>query len=197
MKRMLVKDLANHLEQEVRVKGWIYRIRRLSQVTFLILRDRTGTIQVVVDPDVIKDTQVSTESVVDIQGFVTPEPRSRAGYELVASQIEVLSLAENLPININGEELNIPLDTVLDNRVLSLRHAKVNPIFKVQAALAQAFQEFLNQEGFIQVFTPKIVASGTEGGTELFALQYFEEKAYLAQSPQFYKQMLVGAGYER
>lgn len=197
MKRMLVKDLANHLEQEVRVKGWIYRIRRLSQVTFLILRDRTGTIQVVVDPDVIKDTQVSTESVVDIQGFVTPEPRSRAGYELVASRIEVLSLAENLPININGEELNIPLDTVLDNRVLSLRHAKVNPIFKVQAALAQAFQEFLNQEGFIQVFTPKIVASGTEGGTELFALQYFEEKAYLAQSPQFYKQMLVGAGYER
>ena len=197
MKRVLVEELSSHLEQEVLVKGWVYRIRRLSQVTFLILRDRTGVIQVVVNPDLIKNIHVSTESVVEIRGFVQPEPRARAGYELLASKIAVLALAENLPISINGAELNVPLDIALDNRVLSLRHSKINPIFKIQAALVQAFQEFLNKEGFVQVFTPKIVASGTEGGTELFALQYFEEQAYLAQSPQFYKQMLVAAGYER
>ena len=197
MRRVLVNELSSYLEQEVVVKGWIYRIRRLSQVTFLILRDRTGMIQVTVEPDLIADLHLTTESVVEIQGSVTPEPRSRVGYELVAGRIEVLSLAQNLPININGEELNVPLDVALDNRVLSLRHTKINPIFKIQAALVHGFQDFLNQEGFVQVFTPKIVASGTEGGTELFALEYFEEKAYLAQSPQFYKQMLVGSGFER
>ena len=98
--------------------------------------------------------------------------------------------------NVNGEELNIPLELALDHRVLSLRHAKTNAVFKIQAALVQAFQDFSTQK-LCQVFTPKIVASGTEGGTELFPVEYFEETAYLAQSPQFYKQMLVGAGYER
>lgn len=197
MRRVLIAELNSYLGKEVRISGWIHRIRRLSQVTFLILRDRTGMIQVVVDPALIENTQISTESVVDIRGLVKPEPRSMAGYELLAQSIEVLALAEHLPIQINGNELNIPLETVLDHRVLSLRHAKVNPIFKVQAELVHAFQEFLNGEGFVQVFTPKIVLGGTEGGTELFALEYFEEKAYLAQSPQFYKEMLVGAGYER
>ncbi len=197
MKRVLVEELVHYLEREVVMKGWVLRTRRLSQVTFLLLRDRTGVIQVVVDSGLIKDIDISTESVLQIQGFVKPEPRSKVGFELVAEKITVLSLAENLPFNINGEELNVPLDIALDNRVLSLRHTKVNPVFRIQAALVQAFQAFLNSEGFVQVFTPKIVASGTEGGTELFALDYFEEKAYLAQSPQFYKQMLVGAGFER
>ncbi|HKM43578.1 MAG TPA: aspartate--tRNA(Asn) ligase [Limnochordia bacterium] len=197
MKRVLIEELVNCLEQEVLVKGWVLRIRRLSQVNFLVLRDRTGVIQVVVDPLLLKDVEISTESVVEIVGLVKPEPRSKVGFELVAQTIKVLSLAGNLPINVNGQELNVPLDIALDNRVLSLRHAKVNPVFRIQAALGQAFQEFLNKEGFVQVFTPKIVVSGTEGGTELFALDYFEEKAYLAQSPQFYKQMLVGAGFER
>ena len=137
-----MKELGSYLEQEVLVKGWVYRIRRLSQVTFLILRDRTGMVQVVVDPDLIADVHLTTESVVKIQGSVKPEPRSRVGYELVAGRIEVLSLAENLPININGAELNVPLDIALDNRVLSLRHTKINPIFKIQAALVQAFQDF-------------------------------------------------------
>ncbi len=197
MTRVLVEELVQYLEKEVVVKGWVLRIRRLSQVTFLLLRDRTGVIQVTLDPALFEDVQISTESVVEITGLLKAEPRSKVGYELVAQTITVLSLAENLPININGEELNLPLDIALDHRVLSLRHTKVNPVFRIQAVLAQAFQEFLNSEGFVQVFTPKIVASGTEGGTELFALEYFEEKAYLAQSPQFYKQMLVGAGFER
>ena len=105
------------------------------------------------------------------------------GFEVAVSTIGVLSAAGPLPININGPTLNVPLELVLDNRVLTLRHATINPIFRIQAALAQGFQSFLIREGFTQVFTPKIVASGTEGGTELFSVQYFDEKAYLCQSP--------------
>ncbi|NMB19432.1 MAG: aspartate--tRNA(Asn) ligase, partial [Firmicutes bacterium] len=197
MKRILIEELSNCREEQVMVKGWVLRIRRLSQVVFLILRDRTGILQVVVEPSLLEGAEISTESVVEIVGLVKSEPRSKAGFELEARSIKVVSLAENLPIQVNGATLNVPLDMALDHRVLSLRHAKINPVFKIQAALSQAFQDFLNREGFVQVFTPKIVASGTEGGTELFALDYFEEKAYLAQSPQFYKQMLVGAGFER
>ena len=197
MKRILIEELSNCREKQVMVKGWVLRIRRLSQVVFLILRDRTGVLQVVVEPSVLEGAEISTESVVEIVGLVKSEPRSKAGFELEARSIKVVSLAENLPIQVNGATLNVPLDMALDHRVLSLRHAKINPVFKIQAALSQAFQDFLNREGFVQVFTPKIVASGTEGGTELFALDYFEEKAYLAQSPQFYKQMLVGADFER
>lgn len=197
MKRILIEELSSCREGQVMVKGWVLRIRRLSQVVFLILRDRTGILQVVVEPSLLEGVEISTESVVEIVGLVKSEPRSKAGFELEARSIKVVSLAENLPIQVNGATLNVPLDMALDHRVLSLRHAKINPVFKIQAALSQAFQDFLNREGFVQVFTPKIVASGTEGGTELFALDYFEEKAYLAQSPQFYKQMLVGAGFER
>lgn len=197
MKRTLISELKSRIGKEVLLQGWVLRIRRLSQVTFVILRDRTGTVQVVVDPNLLRGIPLSTESVVSIHGIVQAEPRALVGYEVVASSIEVLSLAETLPININGAELNVPLELILDNRVISLRHATVNPIFRIQAALVQGFQDFLNREGFLQVFTPKLVASGTEGGTELFAVDYFEERAYLAQSPQFYKQMMVGAGYER
>lgn len=197
MERTLIEDLPKCLEEQVLIKGWVERIRELSTVTFLIVRDRTGRVQVTADPRLLAQLRIATESVVAVCGTVAPEPRAKAGYELVAESIDVLAGAANLPININGPVLQVPLELILDYRVLSLRHARINPIFKIQAALVHGFQTFLNQEGFVQVFTPKIVASGTEGGSELFSLQYFGETAYLSQSPQFYKQMLVGAGYER
>jgi len=129
--------------------------------------------------------------------LLQPNRGLRVGFEVAASGIEIINPADNLPININVPKLNVALDTALDHRVLSLAPRKINPIFKIQSALVHGFQEFLNGQDFTQVFTPKIVSGGTEGGTELFAVEYFEEKAYLAQSPQFYKQMMVGAGYER
>ncbi|MEG0775009.1 aspartate--tRNA(Asn) ligase, partial [Clostridium sp.] len=101
------------------------------------------------------------------------------------------------PIEINKKELEVNLDTMLNNRVLSLRQEKKNAIFKIQGLIAQGFREFLIGEGFTEIFTPKIVAEGAEGGTDMFEVKYFENKAYLTQSPQFYKQMMVGAGYER
>lgn len=197
MKRVLVSELRNHRDKEVILQGWVCRIRELSKVTFLVLRDRTGMIQVAMEPSLLGEVQLSVESVVEIRGVVRSELRATLGYEVEAQQLKVLALAEPLPISVNGPTLEAVPETILDHRVLSLRHAKINPIFKIQAALVRGFQIFLDKEGFLQIFTPKIVASGTEGGTELFSLQYFETKAYLAQSPQFYKQMMVGAGYER
>ena len=197
MKRALVSELSNHRGAEVMLRGWVYRIRELSKVTFLVLRDRTGMIQVAMEPSLLGGVQLSVESVVEIRGVVRNEPRAALGYEIEAHELKVLALAEALPISVNGPTLEAAPETILAYRVLSLRHAKTNPIFKIQAALVRGFQMFLDKEGFLQIFTPKIVASGTEGGTELFSLQYFETKAYLAQSPQFYKQMMIGAGYER
>ncbi len=198
MERVLISELGHWMGKDVVLKGWVHRLRYLSNVVFLILRDRTGEIQVVIDPKLLHSLSLSTESVVEVRGVVTPEPRARAGYEVAAQHIKVLSrAAAELPLTINGPSLDASLETILDNRTLSLRHEKVHPIFKIQAALVHGFQKFLNKKGFVQVFTPKIVKSGTEGGTELFSVQYFQEKAYLAQSPQFYKQMMVGAGYER
>ena len=196
MKRVLISQLGNWLEQEVILKGWVHRLRYLSNVVFLILRDRSGQIQVVIDPALLHNLSLSTESVVEIRGVVKREPRARVGYEVVAQSMTVLSPAAELPLTVNGPSLDASLETILDNRTLSLRYEKIHPIFKVQAALVHGFQRFLNEKGFVQIFTPKIVKGGTEGGTELFSVQYFQERAYLAQSPQFYKQMMVGAGYE-
>lgn len=197
MKRTLISELTEKIGQQVKLQGWVFRLRKLSNVNFIILRDRTGTVQVVVDPALLAERQITMESAIEVRGVLTGESRAPGGYEVLAHTIEALSSAETLPITINTPNLNALPDTVLDHRVLSLRHERINPVFRIEAALVHGFQEFLNSEGFTQVFTPKIVAGGTEGGTELFSLQYFEEKAYLAQSPQFYKQMMVGAGYER
>lgn len=198
MERTLIGELESKLGQQVKLKGWVLRIRRLSQVNFIILRDRSGTVQVVLEPELLQgEKTITVESVVEIKGMLRAEARAPGGCEVEASSLRVISRADSLPINVNAPSLNIALETVLDHRLLSLRHAQINPIFKIQAGLVQGFMCFLNNRGFTQVFTPKIVAGGTEGGTELFALDYFQKKAYLAQSPQFYKQMMVGAGYER
>lgn len=197
MARACNAELKERLGEEVVIKGWVERIRELSRVDFLLIRDCTGVVQVAAAKELRSAVPISTESVVEIRGKVKEEPRAKAGFEVEACEIVVLSYAEALPFPINGPELNVPLELVLDHRVLSLRHGRINPIFRIQAALVHGFQQFLNREGFVQIFTPKIVASGTEGGTELFTLDYFGEKAYLAQSPQFYKQMMVAAGYER
>ena len=172
MKRVLVSELAGKIGQKVVLQGWIYRIRELSSVTFLLVRDRTGIIQVAVDPVLLQDVRVSTESVVEVEGIANAEPRARLGYEVVAERVRMISPVAGVPFNINTEELQLPLETILDHRVFSLRHAKISPIFKIQAALVHGFQSFLNQEGFLQVFSPKLVASGTEGGTELFEVCY-------------------------
>jgi len=198
MERTMVSELENHISKRGEIKGWVYRIRKLKSITFIILRDRTGFVQCVVENSHMDISGVKLESVVSVIGEVKESNNTFNPFEVLIEKFQVInSSISELPIEINKNELDINLDTMLNNRVLSLRHPKVNAIFKIQNIIVQAFRQLLINEGFTEVFTPKIVAEGAEGGTDMFEVKYFENKAYLAQSPQFYKQMMVGAGFER
>lgn len=200
MTRTLAAAVPQKLNEKVLLQGWVYNLRPIGKLCFLVLRDRSGTVQAVLYDRWDIAQQLREESVVEIVGYVRRDARAPNGCEVLISDLEILSTpTETLPIQVNRPRaaLNTRLETMLEHRVLSLRHPEIGAIFKVQAEILHGFRTFLRSEGFQEIHTPKIVASGTEGGTELFPVQYFERTAYLAQSPQFYKQMLVGAGFER
>lgn len=195
MERCLVNEVESNLEKTVKLQGWAHRIRKLGKIAFILLRDRTGIIQCVINTKEVDIKDLRLESVIEVRGIVK---KNKDIFEVQADSLKVLALVkEELPIEINGEDIEANIDTVLDHRVLSMRNEKVNAVFKIEAEIAHGFSEYLQNEGFTEIFTPKITAEGVEGGTELFELKYFDRKAYLAQSPQFYKQMMVAAGYER
>ena len=197
MKRILVKNIPNFIEKEIKIEGWLYRVRKLKSITFLVIRDRSGLVQCVIENNNIDLSSLKLESVVSIVGIVKKSNNSLNPFEILVESFEIISEAHELPIELNKKELDVNLDTILNNRAISIRHEKVNSIFKIQNIIVQSFREFLINKGFTEIFTPKIVAEGAEGGTEVFKVEYFEKTAYLAQSPQFYKQMMVGAGFER
>lgn len=190
---------SNHeSHDEVTVMGWIHRIRKLKSVTFLILRDRSGLLQCILTPEQTEQHNLTLESVVQLQGRCVPSKNDYGQIELIARSVKILSQAmPELPIQINGASLEVQLDTQLEHRVLALRHPKEQAIFKIQAAIGDAFRSFLKEQDFTEIHTPKLVKEGAEGGANVFKLDYFGETAYLAQSPQFYKQMMVIAGMER
>jgi nondiscriminating aspartyl-tRNA synthetase len=162
----------------------------------LVLRDREGLVQAVIDAESenTKLKDLTTETVVTIVGEVVKEERAPLGAEIRVKEIEIISpVKEDVPIAINKKELNVNLDTAIDTRPITLRAPKQRAIFRVQCAIVSAFREFLDKEGFTEVQTPKIVSSGLEtGGAEMFTVDYFKKKAFLAQSPQMYKQVMVG-----
>ncbi|HLN63133.1 MAG TPA: aspartate--tRNA(Asn) ligase [Symbiobacteriaceae bacterium] len=195
--RVLTAELGALLGQTVTLKGWVHNLRHMGNLAFLLLRDRSGMVQCVLEGP-LAGMAVDNESVVAVTGRVVTAPRAVSGVEINATAVELISPATvALPFEINKKELKAGLEAVLDHRVLSMRNPQVHAVFAIQSALAGGFREYLASQGFTQIFTPKIVATGTEGGSNLFPIQYFDQKAYLAQSPQFYKQMMVGAGYER
>lgn len=195
--RVLSAELSAHLGRTVTLKGWVHNHRHLGNLAFLMLRDRTGLVQCVLEGPLATQA-IETESVVSVTGNVVVAQKAPGGVEVSAVAAEVISPAmAPLPFEINKKEVRAGLEALLDHRVLSLRNPKIHAVFTVQSALVGGFREYLASQGFTQIFTPKIVATGTEGGSNLFPIDYFERRAYLAQSPQFYKQMMVGAGYER
>jgi nondiscriminating aspartyl-tRNA synthetase len=196
MKRLLIEEMGSHVGETVILKGWVHRKRSLKNIQFLILRDRSGMVQTVIGKEV--DLQeVGSESVVELRGKVTESGSHLSPYELQVESLTVLNPSEEPAIEVNKEDLSVNLDTLLDNRVLSLRHEKTLAIFRIQNLILEGFRSFLQQEGFTEIRTPKIVSEGAEGGTEIFKVKYFEKEAYLTQSPQFYKQMMVSTGFER
>lgn len=195
--RTLASEVSLYPGQTLSLSGWVHRLRALGNIAFLLLRDRSGLVQCVLE-GALASQSLPLESVVTVTGTVRTSERAPGGFEIAAEATQVISQPTRpLPFEINLPDVKANLETQLEHRVLSLRHPKTHAILTIQAALAGAFRSFLAGQGFTQIFTPKIVAAGTEGGSNLFPLQYFEQQAYLAQSPQFYKQMMVGAGYER
>ncbi|CEP81038.1 aspartate--tRNA(Asn) ligase [Paraclostridium sordellii] len=198
MERIMINKLNEYINKSVNIKGWIHRVRKLKSITFLILRDRTGLVQCVLENHLVDVNSLKLESVVSINGVIRESKNNLNPFEISVESINIInSCKEELPIEINQNNLEVNLDTMLNNRVLSLRHEKINSIFKIQNLIVEGFKEFLTKEDFTEIFTPKLVAQGAEGGSDVFEVKYFENKAYLAQSPQFYKQMMVGAGFER
>ena len=196
--RILTCQLPKHTGQDVRLAGWVHRIRDLGGVCFLILRDRGGLAQVVLEAD--SDwPDLGCESVVRIDGTVRTEERARGGCEVRAKRVELLAAAETPPLEVfrtltaSGHRL----DTILNNRAVSLRIPEVLDIFRVQAEILRTFRAYLTSQSFTEIVTPKLVLGGAEGGSAVFEVSYFDRVAYLAQSPQFYKQMMVGSGLER
>jgi aspartyl-tRNA synthetase len=178
-------------------------VRDLGGLAFFLIRDRTGIIQVTIPKKRSSEAvlnaakQVSRESVVRVAGTVKAIDKAPGGRELVPDAFEIISLAESpLPLDV-VEKVPADLDTRLDARFLDTRRPRVAAIFHIRSAAMHAINQYLHHEGFINITTPKIVAAATEGGTELFPIAYFNKEAFLNQSPQLYKQMMMAAGFEK
>lgn len=194
MKRTYSNELPKRINEKVLIKGFVYQFRQLKKMSFLVVRERTGYIQVFI-PSTIT-INLTPESVIEVTGVVTEQKQSKySGLEIIAESIKVVSEAEVLPFPINREE-EVPFNTLNTWRPLTLRKEKERAIFKIQSEIIWAYREYLRSEGFTEIQSTKLSSCGAEGGSELFEVNYFGEKLYLTQSPQVYKQMMVGV-YER
>ncbi len=192
--RVLVSELPKHVGEEVEVWGWLHWRRDLGGIQFALVRDRTGVVQVVLPGG---GKLPLPESVVRVRGRVERSEKAPGGFEIHAPGLDVVTPAEKpTPVEIPKEEWRANPETLLTYRYVTLRGEKARAPLKIQAALVRGFRKYLDEKGFTEIFTPKIVKAGAEGGSNLFEVDYFGEPAYLAQSPQLYKQIMVGV-YER
>lgn len=206
--RILNKETVEYSGEEVLVKGWINKIRAHGKLIFLDLRDRSGMLQVVINQKISQDAfnkgeELRPEFVVAIKGEVKKRPENAVnkdiitgGVELEAHEVEIISKAEILPFDMGTKDLELQLPTLLDYRALTLKHEKIQKIFKIQAALVEEFRKAAKKLDCVEIFVPTIAKGATEGGAEVFKIDYYDSKAFLTQSPQLYKQILVGV-FER
>ena len=184
-----------YVGKEIKIEGTVHTIRDMGDVAFVIIRRAEGLIQCVYEEgkvDISLD-RLHEECAIRVNGIVGKEDRAPHGYEVRLSSIEILSSPkEPLPIPISKYKLNTTLETKLSLRPISLRNIKERAKFKIQEGIVRGFRDYLHSQGFTEIRTPKIVARGAEGGANVFKLEYFNKHAELAQSPQFYKQMMVG-----
>ena len=204
MKKLYFKNLKENFDQEITIEGFVDNIRDLQYVQFLIVRDTTGKVQVTIEKNETNFklneivSNLTNESTVKIIGtLIKNEKVKLGGMELIPSNIIVTSKClEELPINYKDSKSAL-LDTRLNYRFLDLRQEKNILMFKVQTCLINAMREFVLKNNFIEIHTPKLIGTASESGSEVFELNYFDRKAYLAQSPQFYKQMALASGFEK
>jgi nondiscriminating aspartyl-tRNA synthetase len=199
MERTLAAELADHVGRRVRLAGWLHHQRQLAQVSFVLLRDRSGIAQVVLTEEDGREAAgaLLPESVLEIEGTVVASTQAPAGVELVDPTIEARVVPTSAPpFELRRPVLNAQLPTLLDHAAVALRHPPRRALAQIAAASTAGFRHALDGAGFTEVFTPKVVASATEGGANVFPIDWFGRRAFLAQSPQFYKQTMVGV-FER
>ncbi len=193
MERILTSELAAHAGERVRLQGWLHRKRELSRVSFLVLRDRAGLAQIVID----EMPELMPETVLEIEGLAVENEQAPGGVEVHEPELLLLAEpAEPPPVELHRPEPKESLPTRLDAAPVALRHPAVRERFRLASRAVAAFRATLDSLGFTEIQTPKIVAFATEGGANLFQVDYFGRLAFLAQSPQFYKQTMVGV-FER
>jgi nondiscriminating aspartyl-tRNA synthetase len=205
MSRIRTIDAQDHIGERVTLNGWLHALRRIGRVSFIVLRDGWGTLQAVTDDpadlapliDASSGAFLQPETVLSVEGTLVATSQADGRVELHDPAYTVISpVSEPLPVIISKRKLNASLPTLLDHAVVANRHLERRAIFKLAASAMRGFREALMLRDFTEIQTPKIVASATESGANVFKIDYFGRPAYLAQSPQFYKQIMVGV-FER
>ena len=205
MEKIKFSELENYFDKEIEVSGFIENLRVLQYVIFIVLKDKYGKLQVTIEKEDENNSKLveiasnlTLDSTVKIKGILKQNPKVKLnGMELIPSDIEVTSKSlEELPINYK-DLANTLIDTRLDNRMLDLRNERNNYIFRIQSDLIRNLRDTLYNKDFMEIHTPKIIGAASESGAEVFEVKYFDRKAYLAQSPQFYKQMAMASGFEK
>jgi nondiscriminating aspartyl-tRNA synthetase len=199
MERIWTTQLGQHAGERVRLAGWLHRLRQLKDVSFLVLRDAKGLAQIVVEDQALAErlAQLPNESVLEIEGLAVAESQAPGGVEIHQPAIDVLAAsAEAPPLDLYRPTLKAQLPTILDHAPIALRHPRQRALFRLASASMAGFRATLARRDFVEIQTPKIVGAATEGGANVFAIDYFGRPAYLSQSPQLYKQIMVGV-FER
>ncbi len=204
MERTLALEAMSLVGKKILLKGWVERVRSHGKVAFFDLRDRSGTIQIVAFDTLASNiASLGVQDVVQVEGVVRKREEKYINREIPTGSIEVelknltvIVKSAEMPFDMGGKDLNLELPTLLDFRSLTLRHPKIAPIFKVQEVVVNSFRKAMKERDFTEFQAPVLVPQTAEGGSEVFEVKYFNHKAYLAQSPQFYKQILVGV-FER
>lgn len=194
-----MEDLKEQIGKEVVIQASVYKIRKMSGFAFVILRTGRELIQCIWSKEEASFDigEIVENSCVKVRGKITEEARSKTGFEIHLLELTILSLPEEeMPVVINNKEVKASLETILDYRPITLRNEKERAIFKIQEGICYGARLFLQEQLFTEIHSPKIVYAGAEGGANIFKMDYFGKEAYLSQSPQFYKQMMVGV-YDR
>ena len=198
------QELDEEMDTEsVTLMGWVHEIRDLGGIIFVLLRDRNGITQITapskkISPELLAEIRkFKKESVIAVKGTVQGSPKAPGGVEIIPTEVQVLNESKQpLPLD-PTEKVRAEIDTRLDSRYLDLRKHSISAIFKIKSVMLHSVRIYLEENGFMEVNTPKLVGSATEGGTELFPITYFEREAFLGQSPQLYKQMMMATGLDK
>ena len=204
MKKIYVKEIKNYINQQIKFQGFVETVRDKKWVQFLILKDSTGSIQATVEKSLEENAKMvetvsslTTDSIITIECTVIENENVKlGGIELIPTSIKVESKAHELPYDYNNLE-GVSIDTRLEYRYLDLRNKKNQMIRKVESTFVKYLREFMYHEDFTEIHTPKLIGTASESGSEVFEVKYFDRKAYLAQSPQFYKQMAMSGGLSK